>query len=520
MQFNYYFLRHLSQEIAECITGMKLTACFSQNKDELIFLFESDEKIFHLKANLDGQASLLSFPQHFARAKRNSVDLFDAAIQQRVAGVRQYINERCFSIILEDCILLFKLHGRRGNILLYQKKRFVSMFKKELIQDAKLQLDSLDRPIDHSIESWTRENYNLRILFPTFDKTILRYLTELSFEEASPTKKNDIISHVLALLDQREFYLYEPNQEIPKLSLIPIEGKEQRSTFASAIEISNRYAQAFFTNYQFSKEKQSLLKQLEKEKAKAHNYITNTQNKIHEIQHSRKYDELANILMANLHVPITREQNSIRLFDFYTNEEIEIKIKPKTTLQQSAEGYYRKAKNQGIELDTAKKNLGKKTKQLKSLNEQIDQINEMDDLRALRTWNKSQSKDSQSRAAQLPFLHFVIDGYEVLLGKNAKNNDLLTQKYARKNDLWLHAKDVSGSHVVIRNLNHLPFPKHVIEQAATLAAWYSKRKNDTLCPVIYTLKKYVRKPKGSLPGQVLVDREEVVMVKPTRQIND
>ena len=85
---------------------------------------------------------------------------------------------------------------------------------------------------------------------------------------------------------------------------------------------------------------------------------------------------------------------------------------------------------------------------------------------------------------------------------------------AHKDDLWLHAKDVSGSHVIIKFQAGKTFPTTVIEKAAQLAAWYSKRKSDSLCPVIYTPKKFVRKPKGAAPGSVIVDRENVILVTP------
>ena len=100
------------------------------------------------------------------------------------------------------------------------------------------------------------------------------------------------------------------------------------------------------------------------------------------------------------------------------------------------------------------------------------------------------------------------------MGRNAQNNDLLTQKYAHKDDLWLHAKDVTGSHVVIRHRAGQPVPEPVVEHAAQLAGWYSRRQHDSLCPVTVTPKKFVRKPKGALPGQVVVERERVVLVVP------
>jgi predicted ribosome quality control (RQC) complex YloA/Tae2 family protein len=80
--------------------------------------------------------------------------------------------------------------------------------------------------------------------------------------------------------------------------------------------------------------------------------------------------------------------------------------------------------------------------------------------------------------------------------------------------LWLHAKDVSGSHVIIKYQAGKNFPEPVIERAAGLAAFFSKLRTDSLCPVIVTPKKYVRKPKGLPEGAVVVDREKVLMVVP------
>ena len=112
------------------------------------------------------------------------------------------------------------------------------------------------------------------------------------------------------------------------------------------------------------------------------------------------------------------------------------------------------------------------------------------------------------------FKEFTIDGFKVLVGRNSENNDLLTLKYANKNDIWLHARNTPGSHVVIKEIPGKVIPKTVLEKAAELAAYYSKAKTDTLCPVIYTFKKFVRKRKGSAAGQVIVEKEEVILVNP------
>ena len=113
-----------------------------------------------------------------------------------------------------------------------------------------------------------------------------------------------------------------------------------------------------------------------------------------------------------------------------------------------------------------------------------------------------------------PFHEYRLRGWTIFLGKNAKQNDQLSFQHSRKTDLWLHARDVTGSHVIIRNPNSRDIPNDILEFAAGLAAHYSKRKNEALVPVQYTERKYVRKMKNGHPGQVILEREKVVMVEP------
>jgi predicted ribosome quality control (RQC) complex YloA/Tae2 family protein len=105
-------------------------------------------------------------------------------------------------------------------------------------------------------------------------------------------------------------------------------------------------------------------------------------------------------------------------------------------------------------------------------------------------------------------------GYDVYVGRNARNNDKLTMAFARKDDLWLHAREAQGSHVVIRQKGKAPIPAEVVAFAAGLAAWYSKQRNSGLVAVLHTPRKYVRKSKRMAPGQVLVDRSETLLVPP------
>jgi predicted ribosome quality control (RQC) complex YloA/Tae2 family protein len=106
-------------------------------------------------------------------------------------------------------------------------------------------------------------------------------------------------------------------------------------------------------------------------------------------------------------------------------------------------------------------------------------------------------------------------GWMVLVGRNNRENDELTHRVARPNDLWLHAQGVPGSHVIIRRAGHKDVPgRRIIELAAGLAAHFSRARHSGTVPVIITEKRYVRKPRGSKPGAAVVEREKTLFVAP------
>ena len=106
------------------------------------------------------------------------------------------------------------------------------------------------------------------------------------------------------------------------------------------------------------------------------------------------------------------------------------------------------------------------------------------------------------------------DGFEILVGKKAKDNDYLTFRVARSLDLWMHAADYPGSHVVIRNANRKVIPNQTLLEAAQLAAFYSRGRSQIKAAVHYTQKKFVNKPKRSAPGLVSLASFKTILVEP------
>ncbi len=114
------------------------------------------------------------------------------------------------------------------------------------------------------------------------------------------------------------------------------------------------------------------------------------------------------------------------------------------------------------------------------------------------------------------FRVFTVEGgFQVWAGKSSDNNDLLTTRHTAKNDLWFHARGVGGSHVTLKvGTGKGEISKQAIEQAAGIAAYYSKMKNSKLVPVTMCEGKYVRKPKGAPSGTVTVEREKTIFAEP------
>ena len=519
--------------------------CYSQDRDELVMVFAQAKgktnyyRPFYLKTTLRPEFSGLLFPEVVQRARTNSIDLFGQVIGvdpddaeaiaggetagRVVTGVRSFLNERCLGIELEgDYTLVFKFFGNRPNLVAFQGNDVVESFNQKLVSDQNLKLDAIDRPIDQSYEAFERAGFDHKKLFPTFGKEVNAYLGEKLLAVAAGGWWEQIQS-VLALLDKPTYYLTTFSHH-PTLSLVPI--GEIRQTFDGPIEALNRFYVNFAGLNFFEREKGEVLRLLDKRLKRAESQIEASLQRLIGHEEGASNEEMANILMANLHaieeVPGQRSPEQVELYDFYRDQPIQIKLKTDLTPQKNAEGYYRKSKNEKIELDFIQQQIEQREREIVDIQQHKLAIAEIPSLKAFRKYAKQHNiladggRYAASPAATPAELFKIVthEGYTILIGRNAKNNDLLTQRYAFKEDLWLHARDVSGSHVVIKYQAGKRFPKTVIERAAELAAWNSKRRTDSLCPVIMTPKKFVRKPKGLAEGQVVVEKEEVVMVVP------
>ena len=124
------------------------------------------------------------------------------------------------------------------------------------------------------------------------------------------------------------------------------------------------------------------------------------------------------------------------------------------------------------------------------------------------------SKLTKNKEVSFNPIKYKIDEYTILVGRNNKENDYLTLKYANKSDIWFHTKDFHGSHTILKIDNNLPYPNEtILIEVAKLAAKHSKAKNSSSVPVDYCEVKYVKKPSGARPGMVIYTDYKTIYIK-------
>ncbi|HOM73412.1 MAG TPA: NFACT RNA binding domain-containing protein, partial [Armatimonadota bacterium] len=230
---------------------------------------------------------------------------------------------------------------------------------------------------------------------------------------------------------------------------------------------------------------------------------------------------------------IKKGETIAKVVDYYNPEmkEIEIPLDEKLSTQENAERYfrrYRKAIEGANAAADRQKEFQEEIKELKSAAEKLPSIESIEDIQALREMLTQKGLLRPEPLAPVPGKReepefgtarirrvTSSNGFEILYGENSQSNDYLTSKVAKPNDLWFHARSVTGAHVVIRTGNRPDLvPRSTIMQAAEIAARNSDAKHSRLVAVDYTLKKYVRKPKGSPPGFVRYQQEKTIDVVP------
>lgn len=289
---------------------------------------------------------------------------------------------------------------------------------------------------------------------------------------------------------------------------------------------------------EFTQYRNSLLTFIAKKLKKIAKKSDEVNQRIQECSKMSDYQLYGELLTNNLYRLRESHADHVILENYYhQNEPIEIPLDVALSPSDNAKKYfkkYHKLKNTISIVTVQKEELEKEIDYLESivyelqLASNVAELNriyqEMEDnhLFSRRTPVKQgakafQVKSKQNRKSvdkkQSEFLSYQIDGFTVLVGKNNQENDYLTLKVAKENDIWFHVKDIQGSHVILV-VNQKQPSQETINQVASICAYYSKARHSSNIPVDYTLARYVKKPAKAKPGMVTYTNYQTVNVQP------
>lgn len=521
---NYICLAALAQEL-QAWRGARWVRSFSQQKDEWIGTLRHERRSMNLRVGCRSTLSYLTPDPLFRRARSNSADIFPEILDTRIEGVGLAPLDRVLMLEMSGGLsLAFKMYGNRSNILLLRDGAVVSLFRRSLKEDLVwMPAGALLRPPVPAPE-WTgaapdplEPDFEARIRerLPIFDPVLIEDLRRrmLAGVEIQPA-----ISDLFREAMQPPYYMIDTGEtcELRLLPPPPVVGEVQ--AFDGLSEALRQFLRRALSRGDYQQRRRRLETALAKLGRSIRLKISSIEESGRKHDRRRSDEELGHLLMANLHAVPPRAAE-VEVSDFYRDgRPLTLTLDPLLSPQENAAHYYRKHRDR----EEKQRRQAQQLEELLKLQERLEAVEaewaEVSDRDGLRQFERRNSSflqgESVQQAARLPFREVVFQGCRIWIGRNARSNDELTFRYARKQDLWFHAKDVSGSHVVLRREGSQNPPLAAVEHAAALAAWFSKERSNGLVPVSMTERRHVRKSKRMAPGQVALLREEVIMIEP------
>lgn len=523
---NYYEIIYLKKELKNKLTSSVLELAITPYRNLLELFMSGEQESFRLIFST-APGNIALFADTYRPAKKsNTLQFFEEVYQVPITGVEVAHNDRFLSITFENGYTLwFRMFSNKANALLTKDGVIAEAFKS---QDEVGEAEPSPRSKELFPDSVSGKNtkelmIRLNGLLP---RSELNSLIELNgLDNKSESEVSEFTKSVTEQL------LREPHFRKLKTGTITLIDKkhlpvETDKEFTSANDLVSYRFKNYSHDQRLKQQKSSYIKTLKRQMKRDSSALNNLEKADKGVEKADSYEKIGHLLMANAHLGKPASEK-ITVNDLYDHgKEIELKVDQELSIAENAEQYYKRSANALRSYEEALERIPVIRKKKERIGKMLEEVTAITDLRDMEDWKKKYKKQlddlgfgkKQKDENTLPFHTLKIGDYQIWIGKNAKSNDKLVQ-YSHKEDIWMHARGVPGSHLVIRMANNKNMPqKNIIEEAASYAAYNSKAKGAELVPVIFTKKKYVRKPKGAAPGAVLVQKEEVELVKPKKPV--
>ncbi|MCX6139629.1 MAG: NFACT RNA binding domain-containing protein [Candidatus Kapabacteria bacterium] len=521
-----FTLEHVAQALNLQWKGARIVEAWSQEKFVLTVIVLKNDDLRTYFIDVSPDAGTITERLNAKRARSNTIDVFAEILNKEIVMVTKHPDDRILTVWFSDHHMHIELFSAgKGNVLLTREGVVMDALRERISRiNTTFQVRRHDLPEPFSVGTCTVAHSlsvsSLR-LGPYYAEEVCRRSLiegELLVSQLDEVQK-DLLQHNASALVQEcqsatTYYLLRNSEDIV-LSLVPLESWVATDTFSDVLEAIKVTVSERRRNKLFHSRQRELLRKSESDLRRTERSIEGMTSDAAKEGRSQRYRAWADLLLSQpagaafgLDIITVTDENGAS---------VDIPLNANKSLIENARIYYDKSRSSA----TAARSRDERLPAILARRDQERATVER--LRSASSISELQTKGPTVTTESLPsrdeangrFRVFVIDDTHTLyVGKNAANNDELTMRFAKQNDWWFHARGASGSHAVLRGAGGEKIPKPVLERAAAITAYYSQARNASYVSVVYTQRKFVRKPKGANIGAVVLEREQTIMVKP------
>ncbi|HFI5598133.1 TPA: NFACT family protein [Streptococcus agalactiae] len=542
MSFDGFFLHHLTNELQEQIEKGRIQKVNQPFDHELVLTIRNNRRNYKL---------LLSAHPVFGRIQTTEANFqnpqnpntFTMIMRKYLQGavietIQQIENDRILEIIVSNkneigdhikATLVVEIMGKHSNIILIDKNEHKII---ESIKHVGFSQNSyrtilpgstyIAPPKTKAINPFDISDQTLFELLQTNDlspKNLQQLFQGLGRDTALE------LSHCLKdnkLNDFRQFFSREYYPSLTEKSFSAVQFSSSHETFQSLGQLLDYYYQEKAEKDRIAQQASDLIHRVQSELEKNIKKLAKQQDELLATENAEEFRQKGELLTTYLSM-VPNNQDVVVLDNYYTNQTIEISLDRALTPNQNAQRYFKKYQKlkeavkhlKGIISDTENTITYLESVETSLNHASMEDINDIREELVETVFIKRRAHDKQHKRKK-PEQYLASDGKTIILvGRNNLQNDELIFKIARKGELWFHAKDIPGSHVLIRdNLNP---SDEVKTDAAELAAYYSKARLSNLVQVDMIEAKKLNKPSGTKPGFVTYTGQKTLRVTPTQE---
>lgn len=542
MSFDGFFLHHLTNELQEQIEKGRIQKVNQPFDHELVLTIRNNRRNYKL---------LLSAHPVFGRIQTTEANFqnpqnpntFTMIMRKYLQGavietIQQIENDRILEIIVSNkneigdhikATLVVEIMGKHSNIILIDKNEHKII---ESIKHVGFSQNSyrtilpgstyIAPPKTKAINPFDISDQTLFELLQTNDlspKNLQQLFQGLGRDTALE------LSHCLKdnkLNDFRQFFSREYYPSLTEKAFSAVQFSSSHETFQSLGQLLDYYYQEKAEKDRIAQQASDLIHRVQSELEKNIKKLAKQQDELLATENAEEFRQKGELLTTYLSM-VPNNQDVVVLDNYYTNQTIEISLDRALTPNQNAQRYFKKYQKlkeavkhlKGIISDTENTITYLESVETSLNHASMEDINDIREELVETGFIKRRAHDKQHKRKK-PEQYLASDGKTIIMvGRNNLQNDELTFKMARKGELWFHAKDIPGSHVLIRdNLNP---SDEVKTDAAELAAYYSKARLSNLVQVDMIEAKKLNKPSGTKPGFVTYTGQKTLRVTPTQE---